>query len=114
MGSVGELDFHILWSIHGSAGPEISDVKACKTCTAAHKYIIKSKFSPLKQISVNANITGVANAVAADGDSSAVGVSLLELDFTHYKGVRGVLTSVEQDVFGVDNPECVGAMAMFC
>ena len=89
---------------------EIGDVEDCKMRATTQECIIDSKFNKFKQGGISSYITGVANMVPNDGDASALGVSLVEPDLTHYSRMSNILASIKLGVAGVNDPECVGTI----
>ena len=105
MGVVLEVNADILGAIEGCAQVEVIYVKAQKVCAFAGEDTIDEEFEELQRGGWCANISRIADEVAADGDSCAVGVLLLWEDFTDDQGVCDLFTSVGRDFIVVDDKE---------
>ena len=92
---------------------KVLDVKAHKTCTFVEEDAINEAFEELQRGGGCANIARIADAVAADVDSRAVGVLLLWVDLADNQGVGDIFTSVGRDVIVVDNKEGIRTLNAF-
>ncbi len=56
-------------------------------------------------------ISGMGDAIAANGKASAIGIGLLRAIVDTHASIRDVFASVDRDVIASDEDDCVGAVA---
>ena len=77
---------------------EVGDIKRDELGVISREDAIYDKLDEIQGISFGTNVTRVADAIAADGDSGAVGVSFFRADNTDHFGVGDFFASIMWDV----------------
>jgi hypothetical protein len=105
---VQDFDANVFRLEHGRVELEVLNVDGAKVCTFLREYTVEEELEQFQGRCVSTNIARVADAVAPNGDSCAVRVVLVWMDFPHNHGMAYFVSLVEWDVMVVDAKECVG------
>jgi hypothetical protein len=105
---VWELDADLFGIGHGSVQIEIFDVDGAEAGTFPGENAVEEELDEFERGLVGANIVGIADSVAAIGDTGAVRIILLRTDIADDHGVADFLALVKRDVVVVDETEGVG------
>ena len=104
----GELDVNIFGIGHRSVKIEILHFNGAEPCTLPGEDTVEKEFDEFKGGGVGANVAGIENPVATNGDTDLVRVILLRANFTDNHGMTDLLALVEGDVLVVDEEEGAG------
>jgi hypothetical protein len=102
---------------HRSVQIEVFDVNGAEAGTFPGEDAVEEELDEFKRGRVGADIAGIADAVATDGDASAVCILLLRTYLADYHGMADFLALVERDVVVVNETESVGTcypLAIWC
>ena len=94
MRDVGKLDAAILGALEGGTEVEVFDVEAGKLSVASGQNAVDDELGKLEGSCGCANVARITDAVATDGDSCAMRVGLVGLQFTHHFGVSDLFAPV--------------------
>ena len=97
-GNVGEADADIFGTIERSAEVKVTDVEGDEFGTLAREDAVDHEFDKFERSGLGADVASVADAVAADGDTSAVGIGFFGTDFANNLGVGDFFAAVGGDV----------------
>jgi hypothetical protein len=105
---VGELDAHIFGIWHRSVKVEVLEINGAKPSAFPGEDTVEEEFDKFQGCGVGTNIARVANAVAADSDTGAIGVIFLWANFTDHHSMTDLFAFVKGDVWVVNEKESVG------
>ncbi len=105
---VGELDAYIFGIRHGRVQIEVFEFDGAEASTFSGEDIVEEELDEFKRGRVGANITRIADSVAANGDTGAVRVILFRRNLADDHGVADLLAHVGRDVLVVNEEEGVG------
>lgn len=105
---IGELDANIFGIGHRSIEVEVLQVDGTEPCALSGEDTVEEQFDKFQRCGVGANIARVADPVATDSDTGAVGVILLWANLADHHGMADFLALGGRDVLVVDEKECVG------
>ena len=69
------------------------------------EYTVDHEFEELERSRVSTSVTGVADAIASNGDSGTVGISFLGPYFADNRCIRDLFAAVMRDVVILDGKE---------
>jgi hypothetical protein len=107
------VDGDEFWAVKGGAEVEVSDVEGAKFGARPGEDTVDHEFDEFERGCPGADIAGVANAVATDGDASAIRVGFFGTDLADHIGVSDFLAAVQRYVFVVNDIEGVCAFDAF-
>ena len=110
---VAEFDSDVLWAVKRGEEVEVADVEGGKLGAGTREESVEDEFGEFKGSSWGSDISGKANAVAADGDARAVGILFFGADFANHFGVSDFFAAAGGDIFEADEEEGVGAFDTF-
>ena len=105
---ISEFDADIFGIRHGGVQIEVLDVYGAEAGPLSGEDTVEEQFDKFKRCGVGANIARVADPVATDSDTGAVGVILLWANLADHHGMADFLALGGRDVLVVDEKECVG------
>ena len=109
-GDVGEADANVFGTIERSAEIEVVDVEGYESGAFERDDAIDHEIDKFEWGGFGADVAGVADTVAADGDASAVGIGFFGTDFANDLGVSDFFAAVGRDVVVVNYKEGDGAV----
>ena len=112
LGNVHKFGSDVLWAVEISFKVKIGDVKAGKLGVWARQETVEYQIDGFQLGSVGTNISRVADMVATDRNSGAVGFGFLWVEITDDLGIGDVPPKIHWDFFVVDNMEGVSAFDM--
>ena len=83
LGDVRQHDAAVFWSVEWGLEVKMFDVEVDKVCALPGENAVEDEFNKIKRHGLGANVTGVCDVLASDGDARAVGVGLLGSDAAH-------------------------------
>ncbi len=104
---VGELDAHIFGIWHRSVKVEVLEINGAKPSAFPGEDTIEEEFDKFQGCGVGANIARVADSVAADSNTGAIGVIFLRANFTDHHSMTDLFAFVKGDVWVVNEKESV-------
>ena len=107
-GDVGDLDAYIFRLEHGRVEIEILEVNGAEAGISPGEDTVEKELDKLERGSVGADVTWIADSVATNGDTGAVGIILFRTDLTDDHGVTNFLALVAWNVIVVDDEEGIG------
>ena len=105
---VGELDAEIFRAVERGLEIEVVNVKRDKLGAFSREDAIYDKLEEIQGSSFDTNVTRVADVIAVDGDTGAIGVGFFRADKTDHFGVGGSFAPILWDVLVKDELEGIG------
>ena len=99
--------------VERSSEIEVFDIVTNKFCTWTRENAVDLELEGFEGACVGADVAGIDDTIATDGDSSAIFFFFVGLDFANYFGVRDLFATVERDVFVSDDMKGFGAFNAF-
>ncbi len=110
---VGDLDADIFWVGHWRVEVEVFEVNGAEARSFVREHTIEEQLEEFKGCSVGANIPREADAIASDGDASAIRIVCIRPNLTNDHGVADFFLFVGRYVMIVNDKEGVGACNPF-
>jgi hypothetical protein len=113
VGNIGELDADVFRVVETSSEIEVFDIVANKFGTWTRENAVDLDLEGFEGACVGADVAGIDDTIATDGDSSAIFFFFVGLDLANYLGVRDLFATFERDVFVSDDMKGFGALNAF-
>jgi hypothetical protein len=105
---VRDLDADIFWVGHWCVEVEVLEVNGAEARSFAREYTIEEQLEEFKGYSVGTNVPREADAIASDGDASAIRIVFIRPNLTNDHGVADFFLFVGWYVMIVNDKEGVG------
>jgi hypothetical protein len=110
---VGDLDADIFWVGHWRIKVEVLEVNGAEARSFAREHTIEEQLEEFKGHSVGAHFPREADAIASDGDTSAIQIVFIWPNLTNDHGVADLFSFVGWYVIIVNDKEGIGACNPF-
>jgi hypothetical protein len=110
---VGDFDVDIFWVGHWHVEVEVLEVNGAEARSFAREHTIEQQLKEFKGRSVGANVPWEADAIASDGDASAIRIVFIRTNLTNNHGVADFYSFVGWYVMIFNDKEGVDACNPF-
>ena len=101
--NIGELNADVFGNIERSCEVEVFDIVTNEFSSGTREYTVDLKLECFERACVGSNIARIDDAIAANGDASALFFFFVGLDFTNHFSVCDLLASFRWNVFVSDD-----------